>query len=80
MAQSIIKVLVTAAHVVLDDEGAQLIPGLVYDVKDAPVIQQLLEDDSLRVVPSKEEDATEAVVPKTAKTTKDSASADSIPS
>ena len=79
MAQSKLKVVVTAAHVVLDDDGAQLIPGFVYDVKDAPVIQQLLADDSLRVVPDKEEDSAEAVAPKPAKT-KDSASADSNPS
>jgi hypothetical protein len=77
MAQPKLKVIVTAAHVILDSDGSQLIPGFVYDVKDAPVIQQYLDDDALRVVPVKEEDATEVVVPKTAKTTKDSASADS---
>jgi hypothetical protein len=76
MAQPKLTVIVTAAHVILDSDGSQLIPGFVYDVKDAPVIQQYLEDDALRVVPVKE-DATEVVVPKTAKTTKDSASADS---
>jgi hypothetical protein len=80
MAFSKLTVIVTAAHVVQDDEGRQLIPGFVYDVKDAPVIQQLLGDDSLRVVPSKEEDAVETVAPKPAKPTKDSASADSNPS
>ena len=80
MAFSKLKVLVTAAHVVLDDDGAQLIPGFVYDVKDAPVIQQLLADDSLRVVPVKYEEAAQVVDSKPAKTTKDSASADSNPS
>jgi len=80
MAFSKLKVVVTAAHVVLDDDGAQLIPGFVYDVNDAPVIQQLLADDALRVVPSKEEDAAKADDPKPAKPTKDSASADSNPS
>jgi hypothetical protein len=80
MAFSKLKVIVTAAHVVQDADGAQLIPGLVYDVKDAPVIQQLLADDSLRLVPYRESDTDEVVVPKPAKTTKDSASADSNPS
>ena len=80
MAFSKLKVIVTAAHVVQDEDGAQLIPGFVYDVKDGPVIQQLLADDSLRTVPSKEEAAAEFVAPKPAKTTKDSASADSNPS
>lgn len=80
MAFSKLKVLVTAAHALHDDDGAELVPGFVYEVKDAPVIQQYLADDALRVVPSKEEDATEVAVPKTAKTTKDSASADSNPS
>lgn len=80
MALSTLKVIVTAAHVVQDNEGHQLIPGFIYDVKDAPVIQQLLEDDSLRVVPTKEEDSAEAVAPKPAKTTKDSASAEANPS
>ena len=80
MAQSNLTVVVTAAHVVHDDAGAQLIPGFVYDVKDAPVIQQLLEDDALRVVPDKEEVTAEAIAPKPAKTNKDSASADSNPS
>jgi hypothetical protein len=80
MAFSKLKVIVTAAHVVQDADGAQLIPGFVYDVKDAPVIQQLIEDDALRVVPSKEADTEEVVIPKTVKTTKDSASADSNPS
>ena len=79
MAFSKLKVIVTAAHVVQDADGAQLIPGFVYDVKDAPVIQQLIEDDALRV-PSKEADTEEVVIPKTVKTTKDSASADSNPS
>jgi hypothetical protein len=79
MAHSTLKVIVTAAHVVHDDEGRQLIPGFVYDVKDAPVIQQLLADDSVRVVADKEADTAEAVAPKAAKT-KDSASADSNPS
>ena len=80
MAYSKLKVIVTAAHVVQDADGAQLIPGFVYDVKDAPVIQQLLADDSLRVVPSKETEATENFASKPAKNTKDSASADSNPS
>jgi hypothetical protein len=80
MAFSKLKVIVTAAHVVQDDNGAQLVPGFVYDVKDAPVIQQLLADDSIRLVPVKEEEATEVVTPKPAKTNKDSASADSNPS
>ena len=80
MAFSKLKVIVTAAHVVQDADGAQLVPGFVYDVKDAPVIQQLLADDSLRVVPSQETESTEVVAPKTAKTTRDSASADSNPS
>jgi hypothetical protein len=78
MALSRLKVIVTAAHVIQDEDGAQLIPGFVYDVKDAPVIQQYLEDDALRLVP--EEEATEVASPKTARTTKDSASADSNPS
>jgi len=80
MANSNLKVIVTAAHVVLDDNGAQLIPGFVYTVKDAPVIQQLLADDALRVVPVKEEEVTAVADSKSAKTTKDSASADSNPS
>jgi len=80
MAFSKLKVLVTAAHVVLDDDGAQLIPGFVYDVKDAPVIQQLLADDSLRLVPAREEEAKPNASSKPAQTTKDSASADSNPS
>lgn len=80
MAISNLKVIVTAAHVVLDDNGAQLIPGFIYNVKDAPVIQQLLADDSLRLVPVKDEEAAPVADSKTAKTTKDSASADSNPS
>lgn len=80
MAYPKLKVVVTAAHVVQDDEGHQLVPGFVYDVKDAPVIQQLLADDSLRVVPAKEEGAVETVAPKPSKINKDSASADSNPS
>lgn len=80
MAISTLKVIVTAAHVVLDDNGAQLIPGFIYSVKDAPVIQQLLADSSLRVVPVKDEEATQVTDSKTTKTTKDSASADSNPS
>ena len=77
MAFSKLKVLVTAAHVVQDDEGAQLVPGFVYEVKDAPVIQQLIGDNALSVVPSKEESATQVADPKPAKITRDSASADS---
>ena len=80
MDLSKLKVIVTAAHMVQDADGTQLIPGFVYDVKDAPVIQQLLADDSLRVVPSKETEAMETVAPKPAKNLKDSASADSNPS
>jgi len=80
MAFSKLKVLVTSAHVVQDDDGAQLVPGFVYEVKDAPVIQQLLADDSLRVVPVKEEDAKTTASSKPAQTPKDSASADSNPS
>ena len=79
MANSI-KVIVTAAHVVSSDDGSQLIPGFIYNVKDAPVIQQLLADDSLRLVPVKDEEAEPTVFSKPAKTTKDSASADSNPS
>jgi hypothetical protein len=80
MALSRLKVIVTAAHVIQDGDGSQLIPGFVYEVKDAPVIQQHLADDALRVVPSKEEEATNVADPKPAKTPKDSASADSNPS
>jgi hypothetical protein len=80
MAFPKLKVLVTAAHELHDEDGAILVPGFVYDVKDAPVIQQYLEDDALRLVPVKEEEATEVASPKTAKTNKDSASADSNPS
>lgn len=80
MAISNLKVIVTAAHVVQDGNGAQLIPGFVYTVKDAPVIQQLLADDSLRVVPGKDEEAAPVADSKAAKNTKDSASADSNPS
>ncbi len=80
MAISNLKVIVTAAHVVLDDNGAQLVPGFIYTVKDAPVIQQLLADDAIRLVPAKDEDAIPSADPKAAKTTKDSASADSNPS
>ena len=76
MAFSKLKVIVTSAHVVQDANGAQLIPGFVYDVKDAPVIQQLIEDGKLKVVPSSEPEVTPPAK-FTAKTTKDSASADS---
>ena len=79
MALSKLKVIVTAAHVVQDDDGAQLVPGFVYDVKDAPVIHQLLADDSLRLVPVKEESA-QVADSKPARTTKASAPADSNPS
>ena len=78
MAQSKLKVIVTAAHVVQDADGAQLVPGHVYDVKDAPVIQQLIEDKQLKVVESEVE--VEKTTSKTAKNTQDSASADSNPS
>lgn len=80
MALSKLKVIVTAAHVVQDDDGAQLVPGYVYDVKDAPVIQQLIEDGQLRVVISKDQEAEKTASTTTAKNNKDSASADSNPS
>jgi hypothetical protein len=80
MAFSKLKVIVTAAHVVQDDDGAQLVPGYVYDVKDAPVIQQLIEDGQLRVVISKDQEAEKTASTTTAKNNKDSASADSNPS
>jgi hypothetical protein len=71
---------VTAAHVVQDAEGAQLVPHHVYDVKDAPVIQQLIEDGQLKVVASSAPEAEKVASNKTAKNTQDSASAESNPS
>lgn len=80
MAFSKLRVIVTAAHVVQDADGSQLIPGFVYDVKDAPVIQQLIEDRQLKVVISKDQEVEKTASTPTAKNNKDSASADSNPS
>jgi hypothetical protein len=80
MAFSKLKVVVTAAHVVQDADGAQLVPGYVYDVKDAPVIQQLIEDGQLKVAVTSEKEEVKTPSTSTAKNNKDSASADSNPS
>ena len=80
MAFSKLKVIVTAAHVVQDSIGAQMVPGHVYEVKDAPVIQQLIEDKQLKVVDLPEKETEKASPVTAAKTNKDSASADSNPS